>query len=794
MDILSNGLPHPGGDTNRLDVVASQESTSLVHYSEPVQATLEQQSELLREQAQLLDLAHDAILVRQLGSDIITYWNQGAQKLYGWTPAEAVGKQSHSLLQTQFPARLEQILDELIRQGSWEGELVHASREGQRIVVASRWAVNRDEQGRPKAILEINRDITLRKSAGVALRESEERYRNAFEYAPVGIANVDGAGKVLRINRALQNMLGYSMDDFQSKTLIHITHPDDLAMTVRLRTELRAGIREKYSLEKRFYRKNGQLMWANVTVAALRTASGGFDYSITMIEDITHRKQAEAELRHVRDFISAVLDTAGSLILVLDRQGQIIQFNHACEQISGYTFDEVRGKPFWELLVPAEEIERVKAAFVKVRAGDFPSKLDNYWMSKDGQRRLIRWSNTALVKERGEVDHIICIGIDMTEHKQAEDEIRVQRDFAMQVMNTLGQGLTVTDEDGCYEYVNPAFARMVGYLPEDLTGKRLDDLIIQTDYLVLSQSHTQRLADHGMTYELRLAHSDGSRVSVMITSVPRWREHELVGEISVITDVTVHKRIESELAEALAAQQATNERLTELNQLKSSFVSIVSHEFRTALTGIQGFSEMMCSEDFSIAEMKEFAGDIHSDARRLNRMINEMLDLDRMESGKVTLKLDAVNLNALIANQINQMRPSLSHHCLHYQLDETIAPVHGDRDKLIQVVTNLLSNAIKYSPDGGDVLITSYNEGAYVHIAIQDHGLGIPPDALERVFEPYTRIESGANRNIRGTGLGLSIVRQIVRLHGGTIWVESTLGKGSTFHFTLAAGTDTTTL
>jgi signal transduction histidine kinase len=241
-------------------------------------------------------------------------------------------------------------------------------------------------------------------------------------------------------------------------------------------------------------------------------------------------------------------------------------------------------------------------------------------------------------------------------------------------------------------------------------------------------------------------------------------------------------------AEAFARQRRAMEELEQLSKSKSDFVSVVSHEFRTPLTGIRGFSEMMMDEDFSVEEMKEFAADINKEAQRLSRLINEMLDLDRMESGKMTLSIEPVNLNSVIGEVADRTRPTAPNHQFRLDLDTRLPGVAGDRDKLIQVVTNLVSNAVKYSPQGGEVLLTSGVEGDQAHVAVRDYGMGIPADALDKVFERYTRVESAAGRLIQGTGLGLPIVRQIVELHGGRAWVESTLGAGSTFHFTLPLG------
>lgn len=262
----------------------------------------------------------------------------------------------------------------------------------------------------------------------------------------------------------------------------------------------------------------------------------------------------------------------------------------------------------------------------------------------------------------------------------------------------------------------------------------------------------------------------------------------LANEIEHDDEQARRKRAQARLAQALIALRDTNKQLEKMNRLKSDFISVVSHEFRTALTTIAGFSEMMRDDQLSVEEMKEFADDIHSDTLRLNRMISDMLDLERIESGKMVFQQEQVDLNAIIADVVDRVRPTAPGHSFHVQLDDALPPLVGDHDKLIQVMTNLLSNAVKYSPAGGEIRLSSQLEDASIHVRVQDQGIGIPNDALEQVFEHYCRIEADITRYIKGTGLGLAIVRQIVQAHHGKVWAESVYGQGSTFHIVLPIG------
>ncbi len=233
--------------------------------------------------------------------------------------------------------------------------------------------------------------------------------------------------------------------------------------------------------------------------------------------------------------------------------------------------------------------------------------------------------------------------------------------------------------------------------------------------------------------------------------------------------------------EAATAHLAGIERL---NQLKSEFITMVSHEFRTGLVGIQGFSEMIRDAELPIAEVKGYAGEINKDAQRLNRMITDMLELDRIEAGRLVLRMEPVNINGVLHDAIERARASGGQHVIDAQLDSTQPIVECDADRVAQIVSNLLTNAVKYSPEGGEILVSSRVSDGFVEVGVRDHGVGIAAEFAKQLFSRYSRYEKNSNK-IVGTGLGLAIARQIVELHGGRIWLDSTVGAGADFRFTL---------
>lgn len=264
------------------------------------------------------------------------------------------------------------------------------------------------------------------------------------------------------------------------------------------------------------------------------------------------------------------------------------------------------------------------------------------------------------------------------------------------------------------------------------------------------------------------------------------QELAIIHAIASLASLLIEReRALQERNHALQALQMATTELERTSKVKGDFLGIVSHEFRTALTGIQGFSEIMRDTDLSSAEMKEFAIDIHTDARRLVRMITDMLDIDHTEAAHLQLNPTWLDLNAVIIDVVTQIRQAKSGHVIRLQLANVLPILRGDYEKLTFVVANLLQNAILHSPSDSEIAVSSQIEGTVVHVCLRDYGTGLSATELERIFEPYTHIDANPMFHIENSQPELSNVREIVQMHGGQVWAESVLGKGSIFHFTV---------
>jgi PAS domain S-box-containing protein len=385
----------------------------------------------------------------------------------------------------------------------------------------------------------------------------------------------------------------------------------------------------------------------------------------------------------------------------------------------------------------------------------------------------------------------ILLGSHLISRSEARDlllqskrvQARLQEREAMlnSVIDHAPQGVASISGERRFTNANPRLASML-YAPLQVLIGAVTDPFLPEDYVSrVFRSFGTNGDGTAETYEsdCQARRADGSQFWVHWSATPiRKTDGSIDYFMATFEDVTA-KRESEELSAANLAQ------LEKLNRLKSEFVSMVSHEFRTALVGIQGFSELIRDQEMEPSEMKTLAGEIYDDSQRLSRMITDMLDFDRLEAGKLKLDLRELDINELVTEAVEHASVSTRQHTFEVELQPGLPLVLGDQDRLTQVLTNLLSNAIKYSPRGGGIRVCTLVNGGCAEVCVIDHGNGIPPEFISRLFGRYERYEDKHAGKIIGTGLGLAITRQIVEMHGGRITVDSVVGKGSEFRFTV---------
>ncbi|MBI4762023.1 MAG: sensor histidine kinase [Chloroflexota bacterium] len=369
---------------------------------------------------------------------------------------------------------------------------------------------------------------------------------------------------------------------------------------------------------------------------------------------------------------------------------------------------------------------------------------------------------------------------EISERRRLERELQEQRDFALQIINSLGQGLTVTNAEGVFELVNPAYAHLIGYEPHELIGKSPAQVTYPESLRELERAHAQRRNGLITTYESLLRHKNGKGVPVLITGAPRFKNGQFAGSITSITDLTAIKLVHEERERLIAELSAKN---AELEQ----FTYTVSHDLKSPLVTISGF--------LSYLEQDAFAGDtvrLKKDIQRINeavhkmqKLLNELLELSRI--GRLVNPPETIPFAELVQEAISLVQGRLDQRGVQIFLQPNLPAVFGDRPRLVEVLQNLIDNAAKYMGDQSQPRIEigcAGEENGSPIFYVRDNGIGIPPEHHERIFGLFNKL----NAQSEGTGIGLALVKRIIEVHGGRIWVESEAGKGSTFLFTLPPG------
>lgn len=391
-------------------------------------------------------------------------------------------------------------------------------------------------------------------------KQADEMLHTIAEASPIPfIISRIKDGKILYANRPLANLIGLApLEVIGKMTPDFYANPDDRRIV--LEKFRRDGY--LYHHEVQIKKADGAIVWMLFSLVA--TELGGEKVAVGALYDISERRKAEDELRKERNFVNAVLETAGALVVVLDLKGRIVRFNRACERISGYSFAEVRGRVFWDFLLLPDEVKPVQRVFSELQAGHFPNEFENYWVAKDGSRKLIAWSNTAIVNEEGLVEYVIATGIDITERKEAERKLRLYRNIFM----NSNDGITIFSPDGRFLERNPVHRRVTGFSDKDLQGRTVEDILGKE----VSDDIRKSLARQGFFRdEITLFNKRKKRIDVDLSVFPILNDQDEVScYVGMGRDITERKKAQEALKRAndeleMRVQQRTAQ-LAKLNE------------------------------------------------------------------------------------------------------------------------------------------------------------------------------------------------------------------------------------
>jgi PAS domain S-box-containing protein len=613
-------------------------------------------------------------------------------------------------------------------------------------------------------------------------------------------------GEVRSWNRGAARILGYTENEIVGRHFSTFYGADDLAAG-KPGHELEVAVREG-RVEDTGWRltKNGTRFWANTVITVLRTDDGTVRGFAKVTRDLTAQRTAEERFRQSAEIfqllVSSVRDYA---IFMLDPEGNVATWNSGAQKIKGYTPEEIIGRHF-STFYTEEDVRNGKPARELELAREQGSVEDEGWrVRKDGSRF---WSNvviTAVYDARGELRGFAKVTRDITARREAEEELRQSTEvFQLLVSSVRDYAIFMLDPDGNVATWNSGAQAIKGFAPEDIIGRHFSTFYTEEDLASRKPERELEIAravgsvkDEG--WRVR---NDGSRffASVLITAVYDARR-ELRGFAKVTRDIT-DRKVAEETQRALLEQrearlQAEEERRRaeasyrvsqEANRAKDEFLMTLSHELRTPMTAILGWARLLPTMSSDDALFHEAITSIASGAKLQARLIDDILDVSRIVSGKLRLTPETIEVARVIMNGVDAV--GLTAEAKQITINTTLAPGLGvivvDATRIQQVIWNLLTNAVKFTPRHGAVQVSARRTSSHVQIVVTDNGEGIDPEFLPHIFEPFRQAESPQTRVHGGLGLGLSIVRYIAEAHGGTVAAESEgRGKGSTFTVTL---------
>jgi PAS domain S-box-containing protein len=514
------------------------------------------------------------------------------------------------------------------------------------------------------------------------------------------------------------------------------------------------------------------------------------------------------------DFITAVLQACGALVVVFDAQGRIVLCNRAFEEVTGYSSAELNGKIFFDVLVSPDGREQSRRRLEHGISARVASAFENEWITKSGETRRISFSNVPMVNEAGDVQYYITTGIDITGRHRTDQELLKSEMRFRSIWEASCEPMFLTDRAGTIVKVNAAFAALLDTDPIALEGMNLTGLFHPAEREELREYHRARHAsDIKEHFFEREMHFLNGRSGIFENSVTRV---DIPGQppqmLGILRDVTEQRRNAAELARAKEAAEAANleliaanrnleetgrlaremaDRAEALSAAKSDFLANMTHEVRTPLNGILGMTGLALETQLQ-SDQREYLELVKSSAEALLSLVNDVLDFSKYEVGKLGLDCVEFSLRSLVRDVLRPLALRASASGLAFESvieDQVPERLIGDPLRISQVLRNLAGNAIKFT-NAGRVAVNARTESieggkVTLHLSVVDTGIGIPAEKHRMIFEPFTQADGSTTRKYGGTGLGLSISSGLVELMGGRIWVESEPGHGSAFHFTL---------
>ncbi|MBK9925881.1 MAG: PAS domain S-box protein [Anaerolineales bacterium] len=789
-----------------------------------------------------LQKVRDAVVASDKDYQVL-YWNAAAETIYGWRSEEVLGKDVKQLLQTQTnrPFNKERYHEIVHKDKFWFGEVTQLKKDGTRFPCEISVTILYDENNNISGYVSVNRDISERKLA-------EEMFHGLAEAAPDGIFMVGLDGKIVLVNSQAETMFGYTREDLLGKSVEELM-PENLRAVHQSHRESYSAkpfTRQMGShLELFAQRKDGSQFPVEISLNPLDVRGGRV--IAVIVRDMTEQKHAKQELLQSEEKFASAFEYAaiGKALVALD--GYFLKVNNSICKMLGYSPKEFLAKSFQDITHP-DDLEADLAHVADMRAGHIKTyQMEKRYIHKDGHLVWASLSVSMVRESDGAPSFFISKIQDITERKLAEDKISQQ----LKRLTTLRKiEQAIAGSMNVHWVLSVALQHLLTELSVDASVVLLIDPVEQTlkyefglglrspalkyTHLHLGEGfagkaaltkqmvYIEDLKNKGIDFQRSPTFSTegfisyfgipliakGEVVGVLeifhrsqIQPKPEWLDFmgSLAGQIAIAIDnARLWKRVqqhaldlELRVEERTAELHRLNLELQHANHAKDEFLANMSHELRTPLNSILGFSESLLEQRRGPINKKQeqYIELIHSSGEHLLNLINDILQVSKIEAGKFEIRPEFVFVKDVCESSLNfvkeaAMKKSIS---LEYQNESSISTLWADSQRLKQILVNLLSNAVKFTPAYGSVSleVQTNAEKDRILFSVKDNGIGISKENIKKLFTPFTQLDSDLSRQYEGTGLGLVLVYKLTELHGGSVAVESEPGKGSQFTVTL---------
>jgi PAS domain S-box-containing protein len=657
--------------------------------------------------------------------------------------------------------------------------------DGKEIIVREHVRAVKDPLGNVIFYEGMIEDITEQKKAEEKLKESEEKYRTLVEGSLAG-TYIFQDGKFKFVSGQILSIFGFTPQEvLNTRKILEIVHPEDRKKVIKLFTSNLRGDISKSGFQFRIIKKNGEIAWVEV-LNNLINYEGKPALLGTML-DITDRIKAEQRNR----IMSQLLLSLNDAVVLTDENGNILEVNDAFCRITGYSKDEVIGKNPRILKSGLHDANFYKEMWDSILTkGYWKGEIIN--KKKNGEFYFALLSISSIKDEVHGLTYYLGIQSDITERKKAEEQIRYQANL----LENVNDAIIAADLNYRITSWNKAAEKMYGYKAEEVIGKEISE-VVKVEFPGLTREQVRQILQEKGFWKGEAIHYNrfGEKIYVSSSlSIIRDINGNPIGTVGINRDITEQKKAEEKLKLYAEQLEIANAQLQELNKLKSEFLANTSHELRTPLNSIIGFLNLIKEGLYeSKEEMMQFVDNALMSARHLLNIINDILDIAKIEAGKLELTIEDVEVSELLQEVWTLSHVQAEQKKLEYRMIYPEKPIfiRGDRNRLKQILLNLIGNSIKFTHKGGiTVKAEVFEEKGHCQFSVIDTGIGISKEKQAKLFQKFVQADGTTTRKYGGTGLGLAITKSLVEMMGGVIELFSEgEGKGTTVTFTIPLST-----